>query len=221
MELALFDLDHTLLPCDSDYAWTQHLIEQGVLERESFEKKNDEFFAQYRAGTLDIREFLDFQLAPLAENPRVRLDAWHADFMANHILPLISQAARALVDRHLQNGDLCALVTATNCFVTGPIAREFRIPHLIATVPAQENGQFTGKPRGTPAFREGKIERVDTWLETLGLWRGAFARTWFYSDSFNDLPLLEAVSNPVAVHPDDTLRAHAEKSGWPILNLYA
>ena len=121
----------------------------------------------------------------------------------------------------MQNGDLCALVTATNCFVTGPIAREFRIPHLVATVPAQENGQFTGKPRGTPAFREGKIERVDTWLETLGLWRGAFARTWFYSDSFNDLPLLEAVSNPVAVHPDDTLRAHAEKSGWPILNLYA
>ena len=221
MELALFDLDHTLLPCDSDYAWMQHLIEQGVLERESFEKKNDEFFAQYRAGTLDIREFLDFQLAPLAENPRARLDAWHADFMANHILPLISQAARALVDRHLQNGDLCALVTATNCFVTGPIAREFRIPHLVATVPAQKNGQFTGKPRGTPAFREGKIERVDTWLETLGLWRGAFARTWFYSDSFNDLPLLEAVSNPVAVHPDDTLRAHAEKSGWPILNLYA
>ena len=221
MDLVLFDLDNTLLAGDSDFAWAQFLIGKGVLDREVQESKNVQFYEQYKAGTLDIFEFLDFQLAPLARHPRAQLDAWHADFMANHILPLISQAARALVDRHLQNGDLCALVTATNCFVTGPIAREFRIPHLVATVPAQENGQFTGKPRGTPAFREGKIERVDTWLETLGLWRGAFARTWFYSDSFNDLPLLEAVSNPVAVHPDDTLRAHAEKSGWPILNLYA
>ena len=221
MQLALFDLDHTLLPCDSDYEWTQYLIDQGVLDRAVFEKKNDYFFEQYRAGTLNILEFLDFQLEPLAKNERARLDAWHARFMDSRLRPMIGQAARDLVDRHLRNGDLCALVTATNCFVTGPIAREFGIPHLIATVPAQAGGEFTGKPRGTPAFREGKVERVDAWLESLGLWRGAFARTWFYSDSFNDLPLLAEVSDPVAVHPDDTLRAEAEKSGWPILNLYA
>lgn len=222
MQLALFDLDNTLLPCDSDYAWTQHLIETGAVDRERFERKNDEFYAQYRAGALDMREFLDFQLAPLADNPRARLDAWHADFMARRILPAIGPAARALVDRHAQNGDLCALITATNSFVTGPIARAFGIPHLIATVPTQDNrGQFTGKARGTPAFREGKVARLDAWLESMGLWRGAFARIWFYSDSFNDLPLLQAVSDPVAVHPDATLRAHAEQADWPILELYA
>lgn len=222
MQLALFDLDNTLLPCDSDYAWTQHLIDLGVVDRTQFEQKNDYFYAQYRAGTLNMREFLDFQLAPLADNPRDRLDAWHADFMARRIVPVIGPAARTRVEDHLRNGDLCALVTATNSFVTAPIAREFGIPHLIATVPAQNGqGQFTGKARGTPAFREGKVERMDAWLETMGLWRGSFTHIWFYSDSFNDLPLLQAVSDPVAVHPDDTLRAHAQKAGWPILELYA
>jgi HAD superfamily hydrolase (TIGR01490 family) len=141
--------------------------------------------------------------------------------MQARVLPMISPKARGLVKQHQERGDLCALVTATNSFVTGPICRELNIPHLIATVAAQENGQFTGKPRGTPAFREGKVARVDAWLESLGLWRGGFEKSWFYSDSLNDLPLLSVVSDPVAVDPDDTLRAHAEQAGWTILTLRA
>ena len=220
MHLALFDLDNTLLAGDSDYEWTQHLVSKGVLDRDTFERKNTEFFEQYKAGTLNIHEFLDFQLQSLANNPRASLDAWHAEFMATCIRPIISRQSRDLVQRHLDNGDLCAIVTATNSYVTGPIAREFGIPHLIATVPAQQGGQFTGKPRGTPAFREGKVSRVEEWLETMGLWWGSFERSWFYSDSLNDLPLLSQVSDPIAVDPDITLRTHAERAGWTILNLH-
>ena len=220
MHLALFDLDNTLLAGDSDYEWTQFLIGKGLLDRDAFEQENTRFFEQYKAGTLNIFEFLDFQLQALATNPRTDLDAWHAEFMDNHVRPMIKRPARDLVRRHLDAGDLCAIVTATNSFVTGPIAREFGVPHLIATIPAQQGGQFTGKPRGTPSFREGKISRVDEWLEAMGLWWGNFERTWFYSDSHNDLPLLSRVSDPVAVDPDNTLRAHAERSGWTILNLH-
>jgi HAD superfamily hydrolase (TIGR01490 family) len=220
MHLALFDLDNTLLAGDSDYEWTQFLVGKGVLERETFETKNAEFYAQYKAGTLNIHEFLDFQLQSLANNPRANLDAWHAEFMDTCIRPIISPQSRVLVQRHLDAGDLCAIVTATNSFVTGPIAREFGIPHLIGTIPAQQGGQFTGKPRGTPSFREGKITRVEEWLESMGLWWGSFERSWFYSDSLNDLPLLTRVSDPVAVDPDATLRAHAERAGWTLLNLH-
>ena len=221
MRLALFDLDNTLLSGDSDYEWTLHLVSQGVLDREVFEKRNTEFFEQYKAGTLNIHEFLDFQLQPLASHTRADLEAWHAEFMETHIRPLIGQKARDLVKRHQDNGDLCALVTATNSFVTGPIGRELNIPHLIATIAAQENGQFNGKSRGTPSFREGKVTRVEDWLESMGLWWGSFERSWFYSDSLNDLPLLSLVSDPVAVDPDGTLRAHAERAGWAILNLHS
>ncbi len=220
MQLALFDLDNTLLAGDSDYEWTQHLIAKGILDRDTFEQRNSEFFEQYKAGTLNIFEFLDFQLQSLAKNRRADLDTWHAEFMAERIRPMIGHQARDLVARHLAAGDLCALVTATNSFVTGPIAREFGIPHLIATIPAQDAGEFTGKPRGTPAFREGKIERVEAWLEAMGMWWNAFERSWFYSDSRNDLPLLSRVSDPVAVDPDATLRAHAEAQGWTVLNLH-
>ena len=220
MQLALFDLDNTLLSGDSDYEWTQHLVNKGVLDRTTFEARNTAFFEQYKAGTLDIHEFLDFQLQSLARNTRSDLDTWHAEFMETRIRPMISPQARQLVKKHQDNGDLCALVTATNSFVTGPISREFNIPHLIATVAAQDNGQFTGKPRGTPSFREGKVSRVEEWLESMGLWSGCFERSWFYSDSLNDLPLLSIVSDPVAVDPDSTLRAHAERAGWMILNLH-
>ncbi len=219
MQLALFDLDNTLLAGDSDFEWTQFLIDKGVLDRVAFEARNDEFYEQYKAGTLDIFEFLDFQLLSLAMNSRADLEAWHAEFMRARIMPLIGQKARDLVRAHQQNGDLCALVTATNSFVTGTICREFSIAHLIATVPAQQDGEFTGKPRGTPAFREGKIVRVDAWLEALGLWWGSFERSWFYSDSQNDLPLLARVSDPVAVDPDPALRAHAQSAGWRIMTL--
>ncbi len=219
MNLVLFDLDHTLINGDSDFEWAQFLITKGVLDRELFEAKNQEFYDQYKAGTLDIHEFLDFQLKPLSRHSREELDAWHGEFMARCIRPILGQPARELVRASLDSGALVALVTATNSFVTGPVARELGIAHLIATIPAQENGRFTGKPRGTPSFREGKIVRVEAWLESLGLWWGSFEHTSFYSDSLNDLPLLAKVHRPVAVDPDDTLRAHALKEGWEILSL--
>jgi HAD superfamily hydrolase (TIGR01490 family) len=219
MNLALFDLDNTLLCGDSDFEWAQFLMTKGVLDREVHEAENQAFYDAYKAGTLDIHAFLEFQLAPLARHARTELDAWHREFMATRIKPIIGAPARALVNRHLAAGDLCAIVTATNSFVTGPICREFGIAHLVATIPAQQDGHFTGAARGTPAFREGKIERVDAWLESLGLWWGAFATSAFYSDSLNDLPLLARVSHPVAVDPDATLRAHASHHGWPILSL--
>ena len=219
MNLVLFDLDNTLLAGDSDFAWAQFLIGKGVLDREVQEAKNITFYEQYQAGTLDIFEFLDFQLAPLARHPREQLDAWHAEFMAGSVLPMITAQARALVGQHLAQDALVAVVTATNAFVTGPIVREFGIPHLVATIPAQQDGAFTGKPRGVPAFKSGKIERVDSWLESLGLHLGSFDHSWFYSDSHNDLPLLQRVSKPVAVDPDETLRAHALAHGWPVISL--
>ena len=219
MHLVLFDLDNTLLAGDSDFEWAQFLIAKGVLDRELHEAKNRGFFDDYKAGTLDIHAFLDFQLQPLARHSRAELDAWHREFMTTRILPIAGAKARALVHRHLQTDALCAVVTATNSFVTAPIAREFGIAHLIATIPAQQDGQFTGQPRGTPSFREGKISRVEDWLEAMGLWWSSFERSWFYSDSHNDLPLMGKVSDPVAVDPDDRLRAHAAAAGWPILSL--
>lgn len=219
MDLVLFDLDNTLISGDSDFEWAQFLINKGVLDRELYEARNLEFYEQYKAGTLDIDVFLDFQLQPLARYPRHLLDAWHHEFMARHILPIVSHKARALVREHLDSGALCAVVTATNSFVTGPIVREFGIAHLIATVPEQERGRFTGMPRGTPAFKEGKVERVEAWLESLGLWWGAFQQSWFYSDSHNDLPLMSKVTRPIAVDPDDMLRRHADEHGWPVISL--
>ena len=221
MNLALFDLDNTLLSCDSDFEWAQFLIAKGVVDREIQEAKNMAFYDQYKEGTLDIDEFLAFQLAPLARHPRAELDAWHREYMARHIAPLIGDKARQLVRGHLANGDLCAVVTATNSFVTRPIVSEFGIAHLIGTVAAVdvENGAFSGNPRGTPSFRDGKIERVDNWLESLGLWWGSFTESFFYSDSHNDLPLMGRVKTPVAVDPDPTLHRHSLKMGWKIITL--
>lgn len=219
MNLILFDLDNTLLSGDSDFEWAQFLIEKGVLDREVHEARNIEFYEHYKAGTLDIQAFLDFQLAPLARHGREELDAWHREFMTTRIRPLIGAPARALVQRHLDDDSLVAIVTATNSFVTGPIMKEFGIPHLIATIPAQEGGRFTGRARGTPSFKAGKIERVEGWLEAMGLWWGSFGESWFYSDSHNDLPLMSKVTHPVAVDPDDTLRCHANAAGWPLISL--
>ena len=221
MNLALFDLDNTLLSGDSDFEWAQFLISKGVVDRELQEAKNIKFYEQYKAGTLDIYEFLIFQLAPLTRHSRAELDEWHSEYMSRHILPIIGEQARALVQQHLKNGDLCAIVTATNCFVTGPIAREFGIPHLIGTTAAvdAQKGTFSGGPRGTPAFREGKIIRVEAWLESLGLFWGSFKDSYFYSDSHNDLPLMSKVNKPVAVDPDDKLRQHSSELGWKIISL--
>ena len=219
MKLVLFDLDNTLLDGDSDYEWAQFLIEQGALERAEYEHRNQAFFDQYKSGTLDIYAFLDFQLAPLAQFPRTQLDAWHRQFMKQKILPKISAAARQLVGQSIQAGNLCAIVTATNSFVTTPIAREFGVAHLVATEPEQIDGRFTGKVAGTPCFREGKITRVDQWLAAQGKRWSDFPESWFYSDSHNDLPLLERVSHPVAVRPDHPLGKAAKERGWKVITL--
>jgi HAD superfamily hydrolase (TIGR01490 family) len=219
MNLTLFDLDNTLLACDSDYEWGQFLVDRGVLGRAEYEAQNAAFYEQYKAGTLDIHEFLGFALRPLAEHAPADLERWHAEFMAARILPAISATARAMVRRHLDAGDLCAVVTATNSFVTGPIAREFGVPHLVATEPERVAGRFTGRVAGIPCFREGKIRRVDAWLASQGRVLKDFPQSSFYSDSHNDLPLLERVTRPVAVDPDPKLAAVARARGWPEVSL--
>jgi HAD superfamily hydrolase (TIGR01490 family) len=219
MRLALFDLDNTLLTGDSDYEWGQFLIARGVLGRAEYEAQNAAFFEQYKAGTLDIHEYLGFALRPLAAHALHDLDRWHEDFMASCIEPMIGAPARALVERHRAAGDLCAVVTATNSFVTAPIARAFNVEHLIATEPESINGRYTGRVAGTPCFREGKIERVEQWLAGLGRNLDAFCESAFYSDSMNDLPLLERVTRPVAVDPDAKLAAEAARRGWPVISL--
>jgi len=215
--LVLFDLDNTLLAGDSDFEWAQFLIEQGVVDREVYEAHNLNFLREYQAGTLDIHAFLNFQLKPLSRHPREQLVAWHRDFMELKIRPLIRDKARSLVERH--RGDLRVVITATNSFVTEPIAREFGIAELIATEPEEQNGEFTGAVRGIPCFREGKVTRLEAWLARRGSSLAAYSESWFYSDSHNDLPLLERVSHPVAVDPDEELRAHAERRGWPIITI--
>jgi HAD superfamily hydrolase (TIGR01490 family) len=219
MNLALFDLDNTLLACDSDYEWGQFLVDRGVLDRDTYEAQNAAFYEQYKAGTLDILEFLGFALRPLAEHAPGDLDRWHAEFMAARIRPAMGAPARALVQRHLAAGDLCAIVTATNSFVTAPIAREFGVPHLVATEPERVAGRFTGRVAGIPCFREGKIARVEAWLAGQGHALKDFAQSSFYSDSQNDLPLLERVTHPVAVDADPKLAAVARARGWPAVSL--
>jgi len=216
MKLALFDLDNTLLDGDSDYAWAQFLIEEGVLHAGDYHAKNEWFYERYKDGTLDIHEFLEFQLAPIARRPRTQLDAWHQDFMQRKVRPMILAKAPELIAKH--SDATTAIVTATNRFITAPIAAELGVPKLIATDIEEVDGVFTGKPRGTPTFREGKIEAVNEWLAERGHHLAEY-ESWFYSDSLNDLPLLERVTHPVAVDPDATLRAHAVQRGWPIISL--
>jgi len=219
VKLALFDLDNTLLAGDSDYEWGQFLVDHGVLERDAYEAQNAEFYEQYKQGTLDIHEYLGFALRPLAEHPPEALARWHAAFMRERILPMITAGARDLVARHARAGDVCAVVTATNSFVTGPIAREFGIEHLLATEPEVQDGRFTGRVAGVPCFRDGKILRVQAWLAARGESLESVQDSCFYSDSHNDLALLERVRRPVAVDPDAALAAEAGRRGWPVISL--
>jgi HAD superfamily hydrolase (TIGR01490 family) len=219
MRLVLFDLDNTLLTGDSDYEWGQFLVDRGVLERARYEAQNRAYYEQYVEGTLDIHEYLGFALRPLAEHSPQQLARWHAQFMRERIAPMITPPARALVRRHLGGGELCAIITATNSFVTAPIAREFGVPHLIATEPECRDGLFTGRVAGTPCFREGKLRRLDEWLAARGERLEDFAESVFYSDSHNDLPLLERVTRPIAVDPDEALAAEAARRGWAVVSL--
>lgn len=220
MQLALFDLDHTLLPLDSDFEWGQFAVRLGIVDADHHRTENDRFYRQYQQGTLDIHEYLAFQVGPLAAHSREQLDQWHRQFMAEVIVPAIRPAARDLVARHADAGALCAIVTATNAFVTAPIAHAFGIEHLIATELECVDGRFTGRARGTPNYREGKVVRTTEWLQSLGHDWNTFERSWFYSDSANDIPLLSRVSDPVATNPDARLATHARECGWNVLQLF-
>ncbi len=217
MSLAIFDLDNTLLRGDSDHAWGEFLVEQGAVDAERFAADNDRYYAAYLAGTLDIYEFLEqHQLRPLRDNDRATLDRWLAQFMRDKVAALITPAARALVEEHRARGDTLLIVTATNRFITAPIAAAFGIPHLIATEPEEVDGRFTGRVAGIPSYREGKVTRLGEWLSAN---RQSLDDSWFYSDSHNDLPLLKFVTHPVAVNPDATLARHARDHGWPVIEL--
>ena len=217
MSLAIFDLDNTLLCGDSDHAWGEFLVEQGAVDRERFASENNRYYAAYLAGTLDIYEFLEqHQLRPLAEHDRATLERWRTEFVRTKIAPLITPAARALVEQHRARGDTLLIITATNRFITAPIAEAFGIPHLIATEPEEVNGEFTGKVTGVPSYREGKVERLSEWLNDR---HESLDGSWFYSDSHNDLPLLNLVDHPVAVNADETLADYARTRGWTIIEL--
>ncbi len=218
MALALFDLDNTLLMGDSDHAWCEFLMDKGVIEGEVFREANDRFYKEYEAGTLDMQEYLAFQLKPLGEHPMEELRRWREEYVSTRVEAMISPDALALLEKHRSRGDELVLITATNRFVTEPIAERLSVPTLLATKVEKAGGRYTGRPAGVPTFREGKVTRLEEWLkETSKTLEGSF----FYSDSQNDLPLLDRVDHPVAVNPDPILRAHAQEKGWPILLLPA
>lgn len=216
MDLAIFDLDNTLLGGDSDYLWGRWLVQHQLVDGAFYERENQRFYSEYKSGTMDIFEFLRFALRPLADNDLDELLALRQRFMEEVIRPIMLPAAQRLVDEHRAKGHTLLIITATNRFVTEPIATAFGIDQLIATDPEIRDGCYTGNVSGTPSFREGKVERLNQWLKENGY---NLASSWFYSDSLNDLPLLEMVTHPVAVDADDTLTYHAQTKGWPIISL--
>ncbi|MCD5975496.1 histidinol-phosphatase [Pseudomonas quasicaspiana] len=216
MRLALFDLDNTLLGGDSDHAWGDYLCERGILDAATYKTRNDEFYQDYLAGTLNLTDYLNFSLEILGSTEMAQLDAWHRDFMRDCIEPIILPKALELIAKHREAGDKLVVITATNRFVTGPIVERLGIETLLATECEMVDGRYTGRTTDVPCFREGKVTRLNRWLEEnqFGL-----EDSYFYSDSLNDLPLLEKVANPVAVDPDPKLRAEAESRGWPVITL--
>ena len=219
MNLALFDLDNTILAGDSDYNWSRFLIQEGYLDGAIHAEKNEKFYADYKAGTLDIYAFVEFQFKPLARNPRTVLNQLLKKYVEEVIKPMITEKARALVKRHQDEGDLIIVITATNSFITRPIAELFGIENLIGTDPEEKEGEFTGKVSGLPSFKEGKVTRLEAWLKGKNLSLASFEQSYFYSDSHNDLPLMQKVTHPVAVDSDDVLSEYAKSKGWPQISL--
>lgn len=218
--LALFDLDHTLLAGDSDLEWNRFLLQCGILAQTHYDKQNNYFYRQYQLGTLDIHEYLAFAWEPLKHFSRAELDTLHEAYMERHIKPMVTTKARNLLATHATQGDEMIIITATNRFITEPIARELGVKHLIA-IELEEgaSGVFTGRISGVPSFQQGKINRLQQWLDERGLSMGSYSQSFFYSDSHNDLPLLSLVDHPVAVDPDDLLCAHATQHGWNVISL--
>jgi len=219
--LALFDLDHTLLPLDSDYHWAQYLAKAGhVGDPEAALQRNQALMDKYNAGTLTAQETYDFMLGLLTHGDEDTLKRWHADYMESIVLPAIHRPAVELLQKHRDQGDLCVIVTATNEFVTRPIADAFGIEHLIATLAEKKGNRYTGNIKGIPSYQEGKVHRVQAWLADRNESWEDYHKIWFYSDSMNDLPLMEAVSHPVATNPSPALRQLAHERGWPIIDLF-
>lgn len=216
MRLAIFDLDNTLLAGDSDYLWGQYLIEVGAVERDRYESENLRFYELYKAGTLDILEFCAFSLRPLAATDTAQLRQWRERFVADKIAPIVAPGAPALLERHRAQGDHLLITTATNSFITEPIAQLLGVDTLIATDAELAAGRYTGRVAGEPNFQAGKVTRLRQWLERSGQ---KFEHQTVYSDSRNDLPLLEQADVAVAVDPDDVLRAEALRRGWPVISL--
>jgi HAD superfamily hydrolase (TIGR01490 family) len=217
--LALFDLDNTLLAGDSDYNWSLFLINQGLLDAKTHQERNEQFYLDYKNGHLDIYKFLEFQLKPLSQHTVAFLDALHLKFMDQVIRPMMTKKAQNLVDKHKAQGDLCLIITATNSFVTKPIANAYGIENLIGTDPEMLDGQYTGGVTGVPSFQEGKVTRINQWLAARGQTLSSFETSYFYSDSHNDLPLMKLVTNPVAVDADATLTEYAQQQGWSHISL--
>ena len=216
MALAIFDLDHTLLSGDSDHTWGQFLVDKKIVDASHYEKQNDYFYEQYKAGALDIQEYLMFVLKPLTENPLATMLSLRDEFVQDRIKPLITQKALDLISKHRLAGDDLLIITATNAFITRPIATLLGFEDLIAPEPEIIDGNYTGRITGIPSFHQGKVTRLEMWLAEKALnLDGAF----FYSDSHNDLPLLNLVDNPVAVDSDEILTATAKRNGWPIMSL--
>ena len=216
MALAIFDLDNTLLAGDSDYLWGEFLIERGLVNRSEYQAANEKFMRDYEDGSLDIYAFLAFALKPLAQHEPEKLHAWRKELIAHKIEPIVLPSAKALIAEHRRRGDLPLIITATNRFVTQPIANLLGIEHLLATEPEFLAGRYTGQVTGIPTFREGKIEALEHWMKEHDQ---TLDGSWFYSDSHNDIPLLERVDHPVAVDPDPELRKHAERRQWRIISL--
>lgn len=216
MSLAIFDLDNTLIAGDSDYLWGQFLVDEGIVDAAEYEAANAKFYEDYKLGTLDIAAFLAFSLKPLAEHEPERLYRWRDRFVAERIAPLLLEPARQLISQHQAKGDTLLVITATNRFVSEPIVQGYGIAHLLATEPELLGGRYTGRFVGIPCFQEGKVKQLQAWLAKTG---ENLAGSWFYSDSHNDLPLLQQVANPVAVDPDAKLAAFAEVQGWPVISL--
>lgn len=216
MSLALFDLDNTLIANDSDYLWGQFLVDRGIVDRAVYEAANDKFYEDYKQGNLDIVEFLNFSLAPLAQHDAEQLWQWRSEFVSEIIMPYTLTAAHELVEKHRSAGDTLVVITATNRFVTEPIVALYGIENLLATSPEFIDGRYTGRFNGTPCFQRGKVTVLNDWLKKTG---HSLADSTFYSDSHNDLPLLNLVDHPVAVDPDDKLRATAEQALWPVISL--